>query len=367
MFETLFGAGWPLPVQFLVAFVIVLLLIGATFWLIRRFGTTPLGTTSSRGRQPRLAVIDATAVDARRRLVLIRRDNVEHLVMIGGPTDLIVEQNIVRAVPVAPPREIGREPPVRPAPDPRLAVEDWEPPPRPEPARAEIAPRPQPDHPSRPLPERGEPRPEVAPRAHGEPGPRALRPEPPLRPRAPAPEPTPPRAAPEPRMPEPRMPEPRMPEPRMPEPVVRAPEPPAPRIPVPPEAPVTRPMAETVAPPPIVPAAEPEERGPDANLATMAQRLEAALRRPFAGPPPAAGEPEAPHAAEPRAPLRFEPLDEEPEAPRAAEERPHPAAEAPRPAPRAEPARGEPARQRSVLDSLEEEMASLLGRPPGKE
>jgi hypothetical protein len=42
-------------------------------------------------------------VDDRRRLVLIRRGDVEHLLMIGGPTDVVVETNIVR--PVAPPRE----------------------------------------------------------------------------------------------------------------------------------------------------------------------------------------------------------------------------------------------------------------------
>src|ERR1700756_3056135 len=48
---------------------------------------------------PRLAVIDAAAVDGRRRLVLVRRDNVEHLLMIGGPTDIVVEPNIVRAMP----------------------------------------------------------------------------------------------------------------------------------------------------------------------------------------------------------------------------------------------------------------------------
>jgi hypothetical protein len=52
-----------------------------------------------RGRQPRLAVIDAAAIDARRRLVLIRRDNVEHLLIIGGPTDVVVEQNLCAAEP----------------------------------------------------------------------------------------------------------------------------------------------------------------------------------------------------------------------------------------------------------------------------
>ncbi|CAN7635281.1 flagellar biosynthetic protein FliO [Rhizobium sp. LjRoot30] len=47
-----------------------------------------------RNRQPRLQVLDAAAVDARRRLVLIRRDDVEHLVMIGGPTDIVIETRI---------------------------------------------------------------------------------------------------------------------------------------------------------------------------------------------------------------------------------------------------------------------------------
>src|SRR5450756_2169486 len=77
MFETLFGSEMPLAARFFIAFLVV------------------------------LAVIDAATVDGRRRLVLIRRDNVEHLLMIGGPTDLVVEPNIVRAVGS---REVTREP-----------------------------------------------------------------------------------------------------------------------------------------------------------------------------------------------------------------------------------------------------------------
>ncbi len=95
--DFLFGADMPLAVRFFFAFVVVLALIGGTAWLVRRFGGERLGASSARGRQPRLAVIDAAAVDGRRRLVLIRRDNVEHLLMIGGPTDVVVEANIVRA------------------------------------------------------------------------------------------------------------------------------------------------------------------------------------------------------------------------------------------------------------------------------
>ena len=85
--------GFFSPSSSCLALIVVAALAGAP--LRRR----TLGAATARGRQPRLAVIDAAAVDGRRRLVLIRRDNVEHLVMIGGPTDVVIEPNIVRAVP----------------------------------------------------------------------------------------------------------------------------------------------------------------------------------------------------------------------------------------------------------------------------
>src|SRR5207245_10602220 len=84
---------------FFFAFGAVLALIGVAAWLVRRFAGNRLGANPNRGRMPRLAVIDAAAVDSRRRLVLVRRDNIEHLLMIGGPTDIVVEPNIVRATP----------------------------------------------------------------------------------------------------------------------------------------------------------------------------------------------------------------------------------------------------------------------------
>ena len=109
------------PITFIVAFIVVLALIGLAAWLVRRFASTRLGANTQRGRMPRLAVIDAAAVDGRRRLVLVRRDNVEHLLMIGGPTDIVVEPNIVRAAPgrdQLPQRPNAAEPPrLAPMPD----------------------------------------------------------------------------------------------------------------------------------------------------------------------------------------------------------------------------------------------------------
>src|SRR5690348_12874556 len=170
MFEML--SGVPKPVAVIIALAVVLVLIALIAWLVRRVGGSRLGGGSMRGRQPRLAVIDAANVDARRKLVLIRRDNTEHLLMIGGPTDVVIEPNIVRA-PAA--REGTRaengargaqesgwplqpvaEPPVRG----RVTEENWIPPevsarPRaPEPFGAPLSARPSPElAPASPKPE----------------------------------------------------------------------------------------------------------------------------------------------------------------------------------------------------------------------
>src|SRR5271154_4676568 len=84
------------PAKFLLAFIVVLAVLGIGGYVMRRLAGGTLRVAGSRRRQPRLAVIDAASVDGRRRLVLVRRDNVEHLLLIGGPTDVVVEPNIDR-------------------------------------------------------------------------------------------------------------------------------------------------------------------------------------------------------------------------------------------------------------------------------
>ncbi|EDQ33493.1 Flagellar biosynthesis protein, FliO [Hoeflea phototrophica DFL-43] len=73
---------------------VALLALAVAFWLIKARSSSTF-IRGGRARQPRLAVLDAAAVDTRRRIVLIRRDDVEHLVMIGGPTDVVIESRIV--------------------------------------------------------------------------------------------------------------------------------------------------------------------------------------------------------------------------------------------------------------------------------
>ncbi|MCE1237647.1 MAG: flagellar biosynthetic protein FliO [Hyphomicrobiales bacterium] len=122
--DTLFGSDGGRAVQMLFALLIVVLLILAVTWLFRRL----FGTTLARGRSHRLAVVDSTAVDGHRRLLLVRRDEVEHLVMIGGPNDLLVESRILKAPPVlagrpGAPATAARPQAARPVPPPPTAVE----------------------------------------------------------------------------------------------------------------------------------------------------------------------------------------------------------------------------------------------------
>jgi hypothetical protein len=95
--------------EILIAVVVALATLGAVGYLTRRFRPTRT--------EPRLAVIDAASVDGLRRLVLVRRDDAEHLLLIGGPTDVVIEPNIGRtgaaATAPAPVREPRASPPPR--------------------------------------------------------------------------------------------------------------------------------------------------------------------------------------------------------------------------------------------------------------
>ncbi|HUH49988.1 MAG TPA: flagellar biosynthetic protein FliO, partial [Mycoplana sp.] len=93
--------------KFLVAALAVLLglaCLALVLWIVRRRPSSPF-IRGGRNRQPRLAVLDAAAVDTRRRLVLVRRDDVEHLLMIGGPTDIVIESRIMANSPIAVPEQ----------------------------------------------------------------------------------------------------------------------------------------------------------------------------------------------------------------------------------------------------------------------
>lgn len=82
--------------RFVLALVFVLALIGVLTALARRFG---LGYRSmpKKGRGRRLSIVEVMPVDAKRRLVLFRRDAIEHLVLVGSGSDLLIEAGIAAA------------------------------------------------------------------------------------------------------------------------------------------------------------------------------------------------------------------------------------------------------------------------------
>ena len=409
--DTLFGEGQTGP-KILLFLVVVLGLLALAFWLVRRFGGGRLGGASTRGRQPRLAMIDQAAIDNRRRLVLIRRDNVEHLLIIGGPTDVVIEQNIVRAAgaPLAPGRPATATDTL-PRAVPLGEDTTW-------PLQPEPAPKPE-----------GTPR--VEPMLRAEPAPRSQRPptsveesihwpgeaEPPAAP-LPAPSPA---AAPRDRKPfavDPLA--------GLAEELSRIPPAPTPGGLEPRQAPRRAPRPSLPASPAAPTADAPLTPASDQNLSEMAQRLEAALRRPKSAggkpgdsaqpaprpepagpaledfaPPPASrlgaalrrpfstddvrASPFAPKTAGEAAAADMDEFAPAPSGPRfdtiprrplqADEARPTPAPatnEIPEAAPpehtpeSTDVADGKPTPPKSLYDSLEQEMASLLNRPPSK-
>ncbi|MFC5483149.1 hypothetical protein [Microvirga aerilata] len=97
--SSLFGIEASRAVQFAIAFAIILILLvlfGVVFRKLTGARLMMPGSDRGRSRQPRLGIVDVYDLDRQRQLLLLRRDNVEHLLLIGGPNDVVIETNIVR-------------------------------------------------------------------------------------------------------------------------------------------------------------------------------------------------------------------------------------------------------------------------------
>ncbi len=428
--SSLFGIEASRAAQFAIAFAIILVLVALFGLVLRKLTGARLmmpNNDRNRSRQPRLGIVDIYDLDRQRQLVLLRRDNVEHLLLIGGLNDVVIETNIVRVagarIPAAAneagperfepafeqaPRAPQVEPSGRPSIETQLAAQLGAFVRRPseesdvdqELSAVGSLSAPMPAHPEPVLkPDavtlsapptvqglRTEARAAVFPNTPVAPEP-VVRPEPAVRPEPVVrPEPRPSAAPP---------------------PFAMRPAPVPPTPPSPPPAPPVQPEIARAAPQPApvdrqAPAAKP---GPDAGvLSDMAKQLEEALKRPAAGPvpPQPAPGPAAPRAAihedvadedelleparpheEPVAP--YEAFDEEEEEnepveeprPVAAEPQrpavepvrpvPPPPAQSMPPAPQAQaPAAPQPAQKAPdpfSVEEIEAEFARLLGRP----
>lgn len=363
---------------FLVAALLVLIIVRMLFG-------GRLRMPGGRARQARLGIVDAFDLDRQRQLIIVRRDNTEHLIMIGGPNDVLIESEIVRVE--ARDFRDGRRDKTPDAAFPGAAVPGdaripapFIPVDRPEAGKPDIK---APDQPSRSateepllpmqLPEvpSGQPQAESAAVMPAEPPP--ARPTFPLPPRRPAP------------LPERRPVSP----PRLPDSVSRTDEA-APAIAGPAPAPGLGPTPEQTGAPAAPPSAAPPRPAPPPFLKPLTPRppirpLQRTTPKPAASvpgpiappvsvpgpvaPPPAAPAVPSPPAASPAlvdAPSAPPPEEAAP-APVAAAPPAPPAASPPVPPPPAAspPVPPPPAESQDALESLEEEMAKLLGRGPG--
>jgi flagellar protein FliO/FliZ len=78
--------------QFGAALVFVLALIGAIALLLRTVGG--LQFTQRRQTERRLQISESLLVDARRRLLLVRRDDAEYLVLLSPQGDLVLDRRL---------------------------------------------------------------------------------------------------------------------------------------------------------------------------------------------------------------------------------------------------------------------------------
>ncbi|MFH6785053.1 MULTISPECIES: hypothetical protein [Methylobacterium] len=380
--------------SYLIVFLIMVVLLSLFALGAKRFarGRLTLGGngSTSRSRQPRLGIVDIYELDRQRQLILLRRDNTEHLLLVGGPNDVVIERNIVRAggnrvsaelsdrsepdapeVPLTlpagtepaplPPPFPEPETPVR-APEPARAAPVFAPPPPPEPVPEPVRPasrfnasrRVEP--PSLRAARQAPPPLEIPPEAPGEAPPFAVPVPPVVTAPPPMPEPVlPPEPAPAPagtRGAEPRTVDATILNDmarqleealRRPSSAVAPARPAAPAM----SAPVMSAPPEPVAPPPVP---EPEPAPPPPPPPEPAPLPEPA---PPPEPPPPEPPPPEPEPAPPPPPAP-EPVPEPPPPPPAPPEEPAPASKAPS------------VQNPFSVEEIEAEFARLLGRPLDK-
>jgi len=89
---------WDVAYYLAVVILLATAVIASAF-AVRAYmtGIAPMEAVSKLfGPKPerRLDIVEQSNLDGRRRLILIRRDDVEHLIMTGGPVDMVIETGI---------------------------------------------------------------------------------------------------------------------------------------------------------------------------------------------------------------------------------------------------------------------------------
>lgn len=76
------------------ALLIVLVLIWIIANTVVRFGLVPGGIRKKTDGSKRLHIVEILLLDTKRKLVLVKRDDVEHLLLLGNDRETVIEKNI---------------------------------------------------------------------------------------------------------------------------------------------------------------------------------------------------------------------------------------------------------------------------------
>ena len=79
----------------ILGFALAAAAIVAVALIVRKAMRGPGLTTLFAPKSPkRIDIVEQVTIDPKRKLLLVRRDNVEHLLMTGGPIDIVIESGI---------------------------------------------------------------------------------------------------------------------------------------------------------------------------------------------------------------------------------------------------------------------------------
>ena len=96
--------------QFILAVLILVSLLGAFAIGMRKLSNSRVWEQLAAQRNKRLKVIETLAIDPKRRLVLIRADHREHLLLVGGTTDVVIQADILALRGSVPPSRLENSP-----------------------------------------------------------------------------------------------------------------------------------------------------------------------------------------------------------------------------------------------------------------
>ena len=103
--SSLMSNDWGMALRFVLALAIVLALIAAATWAAKRYLAT--GLIGNLGGKRRLAIVEYAMLDGKSRLVLVRRDTTEHLLVLGPNGAVVVEAGIAAAADIGSTRSAG--------------------------------------------------------------------------------------------------------------------------------------------------------------------------------------------------------------------------------------------------------------------